>query len=438
METCATPQKSILISMYSLLRISSYFLILTVRGWGTQTFINGDDGTFLAEAYRSGFGSVLRPLYGDLLFGQRLCFYLISLRPIDEAPKIMFISTIFITTCLAVLIEKVVRNATSLSGGFVFGLIFVALPPLNSNILGQFAPFHTTSLTVLLVLVLVREFPASSIGQSLLALFAFMVSISHPFSFALYLPLVLNILSPNFVFRKGEKRFYALLSLGICLQIFVQLSNSLYGFNAPSVREFFYALRWMTYSLMPPPIRGKSLSESSFSNDWLASAIMASLLVMIVFSIRCNKKNTKNNSRIRISMNMFLSALLLMIAEFLLSSVRYQHYLIIPTLLFWGGCFFLIYSNVSDNLFLSIVLPSIFCLIFLLGALQTMTLGENDHFYPLDDEYMNQREAFWVSTLDENRARCHDINNVGTVLLHTMPSHLMSIRVPCRVLGRNN
>ena len=134
-------------------------------------------------------------------------------------------------------------------------------------------------------------------------------------------------------------------------------------------------------------------------------------------------------------MNMFLSALLLMIAEFLLSSVRYQHYLIIPTMLFWGGCFFLIYSNVLNNLFLSMVLPSIFCLIFLLGALQTMTLGENDHFYPLDDGYMNQREAFWVSTLDENRARCHDVNNVGTVLLHTMPSHLMSIRVPCRVLG---
>jgi len=107
-------------------------------------------------------------------------------------------------------------------------------------------------------------------------------------------------------------------------------------------------------------------------------------------------------------------------------------------MLFWGGCFFLIYSNVSDNLFLFIVLPSIFCLVYLLGALQTMTLGENDHFYPLDDEYMNQREAFWVSTLDENRARCRDVNNVGTVLLQTMPSHLMSIRVPCRVLGGNN
>lgn len=438
MKIFATPKKDALISVYIFFRIASYVSILTFRGWGTQMFINGDDGTFLEEAYKSGFGSVLRPLYGDLLFGQRLCFYLISLRPIDEAPKIMFISTIFITSCLAILLEKVVRKATSLSGGFIFGLMFVALPPLNSNILGQFAPFHTVSLTVLLVLVLVREFPASSTGQSILALFALMVSISHPFSFALYVPLLLNIFSTNFTFRNGEKRLYAFFSIGTGLQILVQLSNSLEGLNSPSVREFLYAVRWMMYSLMPPPIRGKSLSESSFSNDWLASSIMASLLVIIVFSITRNLKTTKYNSQIRISINMFVSALLLMLTEFLLSSVRYQHYLIVPSMLFWGGCFFLIYGNVSDNLFLNLVMPPIFCLLFLLGALQTIRLGDSDFFYPLDHNYFNQRKAFWESTLGENRSRCHDVNNVGTVLLHTMPSHLMSIRVPCYVLAEDN
>ncbi|NQV97652.1 MAG: hypothetical protein HQ486_07635 [Acidimicrobiaceae bacterium] len=412
-----------------------YALFLSARGWGNHLFLNGDDATFFEAAYRDGWKSILKPFLGDSLFIQRIISYAISRGSIIGSSGIMFVVMIAGTAALALAIEISVRKRAGRLFGVFAGMIFVLLPPVNTILIGQISTIHTFILTAALVSSLLRAFPMRISQQNLLAVFGFLLAISHPFAFSLYLPLLLNLATSDWRFVNGEKRFYLGVSVGTIIQSAYQVSNSLEGLDTPSGREFGYALRWMMYSLMPPPIRGKSLSESSFSNDWIAVTLSICLVILIVFVLIKNTKNSDSHVQSKIATKLFLCGILLLTAEFLLSSKRYQHYLVIPSMFFWLGCLFLFAHRGALSGRGQKFSAAFLCVLFLLGAAQTIRLGERDAFYPLDENYMTLRHEFWLESIAEAQKTCLGYDKNHIVVLETMPSKQFTMSIPCWSLG---